>query len=298
MMDWCDLDKGKRLVSVFGMFLLGGSLFFPGCMMAQPEKNNALVVQNNARFLHAYKDARVDLSQNQFSKAEAIDQAWKKYPYLTATNQHLLLGLDHQIGRDEAIYRMGEARQLERVGHLNEALSKVSQAARLDPSWVIPKRARRHLLILIEVQNQMGRQWESLSARLLLLRKEGPANPELDRTLSWAYRHLAQTRLSSNHLPGAYRSVKRALLLDPSDNDAIELKKRILEQVNAHIAHGEAYFRNNQIRKAVQSFREALLIRPSDPRAQKDLDMALEAQALGNNSRHPSSSPQSPAPRL
>ena len=86
--------------------------------------------------------------------------------------------------------------------------------------------------------------------------------------------------------------------LDPSDNDAIELKKRILEQVNTHIAHGEAYFRNNQIRKAVQSFREALLIRPSDPRAQKDLDMALEAQALGNNSRHPSSSPQSPAPRL
>jgi len=298
MMEGCNLGKGHSPVRVFGMLLLGGSLFFSGCMVAQPDKNNALVARNNARFLHAYKDARQDLSQNQFSKAEAIDRAWKKYPYLNATNQRLLLGLDHQIGRDLAIYRMGEARQLERVGHLNEALSKVSQAARLDPSWIIPKRARGHLLILIEVQNQMGRQWEALSSRLLLLRKEGPVNPELDRTLSWSYRHLAQSRFSSNHLPGAYRSIKRALLLDPSDNDAIELKKRILEQVNAHIAHGEVYFRNNQIGKALRSFREALRIRPSDPRAQKDLEIALEAQALGNGPRHPSNARQSPAPRL
>lgn len=298
MMVFDKLEKGHYLARCASIFFFSGALYLSGCMMIHPEKNDALVVQNNLRFVHAYNDARADLSQNKFSKAEAIARAWKKYPSLNPTNQHLLLDLDHQIGREMAVYRMGEARQLERVGHLNEALSKVSKAARLDPSWNIPKRARRHLRILIEVQDQMGRQWEALSSRLLLLRKEEPDNPELNRTLAWSYRHLAQSRFSSNHLAGAYRSVKKALLLDPADTDSMELKNRISQQVNAYTQEGEFSFRQNQIRKAIRFFRRALLIRPSDPRARKDLDMALEAQALGNGSRHDSNVAQSPAPRL
>lgn len=298
MMVFCKSGKGHYLAKRIGLFLISGTLCLSGCMMIHPDKNEALVAQNNLRFVHAYNDAQADLSQNKFGKAEAIDRAWKKYPYLNSTNQHLLLDLDHRIGREMAVYRMGEARQLERVGHLNEALAKVSEAARLDPSWSIPKRARRHLLILIEVQNQMGRQWEALSSRLLLLRKEEPANPELDRTLAWSYRHLAQSRFSSNHLAGAYRSVKKALYLDPADTDSKELKNRIVQQVNAYTREGEADFRDNQIQKAIRAFRSALLIRPSDPKARKDLEMTLEAQAIGKGSRHHSNAVQSTAPRL
>jgi len=298
MMVLCKSEQGRYLVKCFNIVLIAGAMVLSGCMLTHPQGNDALAVQNNVRFVHAYNDARADLSHNEFSKAEAIAEAWKKYPYLTSGNQHLLLDLDHQIGREMAIYRMGEARQLERVGHLNGALSKVSQAARLDPSWTIPKRARRHLLILIEVQNQMGRQWEALSSRLLLLRKEEPANPELDRTLAWSYRHLAQSRFDSNHPAGAYRSVKKALLLDPADTDSMELKNQIIKEVNLQTLNGEAYFRKNRIRKAIMSFRNALLIRPSDPRARRDLDMALEAQALGRGPRHHSVTDHPPAPRI
>jgi len=298
MMIFRKSELGQYLAkSVYGV-LLFGTLILSGCALVHPQSDNKLVDRNNIRFVHAYNDARFDLSHNEFSKAEKIARAWKAYPYLNSGNRKLLSDLDHRIGREMAIYRMGEARQLERVGHLNEALAKVSQAARLDPSWLIPKRARRHLLILIEVQNQMGRQWEALSGRLLLLRKEEPSNPELDRTLAWSYRHLAQSRFSSNHPAGAYRSVKKALLLDPSDTDSIELKKRILQEVSLQTQNGESCFRKNQIQKAIMLFRKALLIHPSDTRARRDLDMALEAQALGTVPRHHSAAGGPATPRI
>ncbi len=292
------MEKGCCLANRAKILLVSGTMFLSGCILSYPQQNDALVARNNSRFVHAYNDARADLARNEFSKAEAIALAWRKYPSLNTKNQRLLSGLEHQINREMAIYRMGEARQLERVGHLNEALSKVSQASRLDPGWNIPQRARRHLLILIEVQNQMGRQWEALSNRLLLLRKEGPANPELDRTLAWSYRHLAQSRFSSNHPAGAYRSVKKALLLDPSDTDSLELKKRILEEVALHTRNGESYFRKNRIGKAIESFRRALQIRPSDPKARRDLEMALEAQALGRGPREHSDVSPTAAPGI
>ncbi len=286
--------RSVSLTIVVLSFVLAG-----GCTIATRQDNH-LVLENNARFLHAFQDANQALARNDFEKAGHIARMWQKYPSLTTRNRKRLLELVRKIRREQALYLMGEARQLEAVGHLNEALGKVDLASTLDPSWQAPRRARRHLLILVDVQGQMGRQWESLVRRLLVLRKSDPSNPELDRTLAWSYFHLARSRFSSDHFAGAYRWVKKSLLLDPENSDARELEGRILKKVNADTDQGEALFRTNHIDQSIALFHRALRIRPDDPRARKDLELALEAQALGGRSGHTGDQTKSvpPPPRL
>ena len=281
-------NASRFFLSGLRTFLILWMVLSQGCSLLQPRSQVSLSDRNAVRFRNAMIQVRSDLKEGRLDDASRLLAIWQDYKGLSGEDQRLLERTAGRFHAAKALYLAGQASQLERLGHFREALDQVREARKLEPGWGSLSQMERHLQIRIAVRSEMGRNWEDLIRRLMVLKVQTPKSLQLDRTLSWAWARLAESQYEKEHYREARKSLLQAVSYDPDNSRARKVGLAISRKLEDWIAEGEQKFRSNDLSGSLLIFRKVLHVDPSSARALRDESLIREALAQESGKAAPS----------
>ena len=258
-----------------------------GCSLLSSSAVSSGNSVNSQRFQRGMEKVDVDLRKGHLDDALHLVTVWGKYPYLTSAQKARLSRKTGMVHQAFALYLVGQATQLEKLGRNHEALRQIEKARGFEPGWDSLKNEEKRIRIRMTVKDAMGPSWKSLIRRLMVLKTKDPSDPDLDQTLSWAWANLSEAQYSGGHYRQAREAAREALAYDSRNAKAIRVSHTITQMLDDWIHQGERRFRQNDLPGSIRLFRAALKIDPGQVRAQKDLELAQEAESTGSTPTSP-----------
>ena len=257
------------------LFLTGG-----GCSLIPPSAVSSEDMRNRHHFDRAMIRIDQDLDQGHLNDARHLVEIWSHFSGLDASMKDRLAAKKEKVNRAFALYDTGQATQLEKLGRYNEALQKIREARTEEPGWSSLVNEENLIRIRITAQTSMAPDWKSMIRRLMVLKTRDPSDPDLEKTLAWAWASLSETQFAGGKYRQALLSAREALTFDAQNAHAATVRHSISRMLEEWTDEGEKKFRRNDLRGSIALFRKTLAIDPSWSRARKDLSMASEAAGV------------------
>ena len=274
-----DLLK-KSFPSEILFFLVLLFLSAGGCNLMPPSSVSSEDLRNRHHFDRAMIRIDQDLGQGHLNDARHLIEVWSRFSGLDASMKDRLAAKKEKVNRAFALYDTGQATQLEKLGRYNEALQKIRQARSEEPGWSSLVNEENLIRIRIAAQSSMAPDWKSMIRRLMVLKTRDPKDPDLDKTLAWAWASLSETQFAGGQYREALLSAREALTFDSQNARATTVQHSISRMLEEWTEEGEKKFRRNDLPGSIALFRKTLAIDPSWSRASKDLSMASEAAGV------------------
>lgn len=275
-----DLLKENRPSGAILLPLVLFLLTSAACSLIPPSSVSPEDARNRHHFDRAMNRIDQDLLQGHLNDARHLVDVWSRFTRLAADQKERLSRKRENVNQAFALYDVGQATQLEKLGRYHEALQKIREARSEEPGWASLVNEENLIRIRITAQSSMSPDWKSMIRRLMVLKTKDPSDPDLDRTLAWAWASLSETQYAGGKYREALRSAREALTLDSQNARATTVRHSISRMLGDWTREGERKFRKNDLRGSIALFRKVLAVDPSWSRARRDLSMASEAAGV------------------